>query len=175
MDKNILIAYFSRKGGNYFNGSLVNLPLGNTEIAAKMIAEMTAGELFCIDPLKKYSQDYHTCTEVAKAELHAHARPQLVSYPDSINEYDAIILCYPNWWGSMPMPVFTFLERFDFSGKIILPLCTHEGSGMGRSEEDIQKICPLASVKSGLSIRGSVVKDAGKDMQIWLKETAGMA
>lgn len=170
MQQNILVAYFSRKGENYHNGSLVNLSEGNTEIAAKLIAELTGGELFLIDPMKKYSQDYHTCTEQTKTELNAHARPQLVSYPENVDNVDTLILCYPNWWGTMPMPVFTFLERFDLSGKTILPLCTHEGSGMGRSKQDIKKVCPQSSVKKGLAIRGSKVKDTGKDIQTWLRQ-----
>ncbi len=170
MDTNILVAYFSHRGENYFNGSLVNLSVGNTEIAAKIIAELTGGELFFIDPLKKYSQDYDACTKEARAELNAQARPQLVSYPENVNDVHTLILCYPNWWGTMPMAVFTFLERYDLSGKTILPLCTHEGSGMGRSEEDIRKVCPLSSVKKGLAIRGSKVNDSEKDIQTWLRQ-----
>ena len=170
MQQKILVACFSRRGENYYNGSLVDLSEGNTEIAAKMVAELTGGELFILEPLKKYSQGYHACTEEAKAELSAHARPQLVNYPESVDDVDTLILCYPNWWGTMPMPVFTFLERYDLSGKIILPLCTHEGSGMGRSEQDIKKVCPQSSVRKGLAIRGSKVKDSEKDIQNWLRQ-----
>ena len=170
MQQNILVAFFSHRGENYRNGRLVDLSEGNTEIAAKMIAELTGAELFFIEPLKKYPQEYHACTQEAKAELNAHARPQLVSYPENMDDVDTLILCYPNWWGTMPMPVFTFLERYDLSGKIILPLCTHEGSAMGRSEQDIRKVCPQSSVRNGLAIRGSKVKDSGKDIQNWLRQ-----
>lgn len=159
-----LIAYFSRAGNNYVGGSIINLPIGNTETAAKMIEELIGGDLFQISPVKTYSEDYNTCTEEAKKELRADARPELASYPESIHGYDTIILGYPNWWGTMPMPVWTFLERFDFSGKTILPLCTHEGSGMGHSEADIKKLCPGATVKKGLAIRGGSVKNAGKEI-----------
>jgi flavodoxin len=70
----------------------------------------------------------------------------------------------------MPMPVWTFLESYDFSGKTILPLCTHEGSGMGSSELDIKKLCPDAKLQKGLAIRGGSVKNAGKDIETWLKK-----
>lgn len=138
-NKNILIAYFSRKGNNYFGGNIVNLPIGNTEFAAEIIEKLTGGDLFKINPVKKYSEDYQKCTEEAKADLQANARPELAEYLDSIKNYDFILLGYPNWWGTLPMPVFTFLERYDFSGKTILPFCTHEGSGMGHSEHDYPK------------------------------------
>ncbi len=98
----------------------------------------------------------------------AKARPELVSMPASIDEYDSVVLAYPNYWGTMPMAVFTFLEAFDFSGKTILPLCTNEGSGMGGSEHDIKKACPGALVKSGLSITGSDAAGSGKRVKQWL-------
>lgn len=173
MNNKILIAYFSREGNNYVDGSIVNLPVGNTEVAAKMIERMTGGKMFKIDPVKKYSTDYTTCTEEAQKELRADARPELTEYLDGIDEYGTIILGYPNYWGTIPMPVWTFLERYDFSGKTILPLCTHEGSDMGRSEADIKKLCHGADVRKGLAIRGGSVKNAEGDIERWLK-TQGM-
>lgn len=92
MSKTILIAYFSRAGNNYVNGSILNLPVGNTEIAAKMIEEMTGGNLFKIIPVKKYSEDYRICTEEAQRELQAAIRPELAEKLDSIESYDTIIL-----------------------------------------------------------------------------------
>ncbi len=169
MSSKVLVAYFSREGGNYVGGSIVNLPVGNTELAAKMAADAAGGDLFKIDPLKKYSADYRACTEEAQKELRANARPSLTVYPESIAGYETVVLGYPNWWGTMPMPVWTFLEKYDFSGKTILPFCTHEGSGMGNSESDIKKLCPGANVQRGLAIRGSSVKNAGKDIAAWLK------
>jgi len=170
MSSKILIAYFSRAGKNYVGGNIVDLAVGNTEVAAKMIGKLTDGELFKIDPVRRYSPDYNTCTDEAKDELRRNARPELTAYPDNIDDYDTIILGYPNWWGTMPMPVWTFLEKFDFSGKTILPLCTHEGSGMGQSENDIKKLCPGAKVEKGLAIRGGSVKNAEKDIAAWLKK-----
>ncbi|MBP3869032.1 MAG: flavodoxin, partial [Solobacterium sp.] len=96
------------------------------------------------------------------------ARPELVSMPESLDAYDTIILAYPNYWGTMPMAVFTFLEAYDFSGKTILPLCTNEGSGMGNSERDIKATCPGATVKNGLSITGSRAAKSEPDLKRWL-------
>ncbi len=171
MENKILIAYFSRPDNNYVNGKIINLPVGNTEVAARIIQEMTGGVLFRINQVNKYSEDYDTCTEEAQHELRANARPELTEKLDSIDGFDTIILGYPNWWSTMPMPVWTFLESYDFSGKIILPLCTHEGSRMGRSENDIKKLCPEAKLQQGLAIHGGSVKSAGKDIEAWLKKS----
>lgn len=170
MNRTILIAYFSRSGNNYVNGNIVNLPVGNTEVVAKKIQELAGGELFKINQVNEYSNDYHACTEEAKHELRTNARPELAEKLDSIDGFETIILGYPNWWGTMPMPVWTFLESYDFSGKTILPVCTHEGSGMGSSERDIKKLCPDAKLVKGLAIRGSSVKSAGKDIEVRLKK-----
>lgn len=165
----VLIAYFSRKGENYINGSYVKLSLGNTAAAVNIIKNLTNGDIFEIEPVNKYSESYHTCTKEARDELDRNARPELVTYLDSIDDYDSVILGYPNWWSTMPMPVFTFLERYDFSGKTIIPFCTHEGSGMGHSITDIKKICPKANIAKGLAIRGSNAKNSEKEIQEWLK------
>jgi flavodoxin len=169
MNNKILIAYFSRAGNNYVGGSIVNLPVGNTEVAALMIEQLTGGTLFKIDPVKKYSNDYTRCTEEAQNEIRTNARPELSEYLDNIDDYDTIILGFPNYWGTMPMPVCTFLDRYDFSGKMIFPLCTNEGSGMGHSEKDIKKLCPSANVHKGLAVRGGSVKNAQSDIERWLK------
>ncbi|HEX2947025.1 MAG TPA: flavodoxin [Clostridia bacterium] len=171
MSKAILIAYFSRSGNNYVNGGIMNLTVGNTELAAKKIKEIEGGDLFKINPVKKYPADYHICAEEAQNELRANARPELAEKLDSIDGYDTVILGYPNWWGTMPMPVWTFLEQYDFSGKTILPLCTHEGSGMGKSEADIHKLCPRSDIKKGLAIRGGNVKDADSIISDWLQKS----
>ena len=89
--------------------------------------------------------------------------------PESMDDYDTVVLAYPNYWGTMPMAVFTFLEQFDFSGKTILPLCTNEGSGMGSSERDIKKTCPGAEVKRGLAITGSAAAGSKNSVERWLK------
>ena len=90
-----------------------------------------------------------------------------------MEDYDTIVLGYPNWWGTMPMAVFTFLESHDFFGKTILPFCTHEGSGMGHSESDIKAVCPGAKIEKGLAITGSKVNKSEKTIEGWLS-TAGL-
>ena len=155
-----LIAYFSRNGNNYVNGRIVNLTKGNTEVIAEIIREKTKGDLFHIEPKVPYPADYMETTEVAKKELHDNARPELKNAIPSISPYDIIFLGYPNWWGTMPMPVCTFLENCDLAGKTIVPFCTHEGSGLGRSVSDIKIMCPDSTVMDGIAIRGGEVKTA---------------
>ena len=164
-----LIAYYSRKGNNYVSGSIVNLPVGNTEVAAKIIQKLRGGETFRIDTVKAYPSDYTKTTEVAQQELHQNARPELTDHVGDMGAYDIVFLGYPNWWGTMPMAVFTFLEEYDFTGKTIVPFCTNEGSGMGHSESDIKKLCPKAKVLKGLAIRGGCVQSAEGDIAAWLK------
>jgi len=170
----ILIAYFSRAGDNYVGGRIVDLRVGNTEVAAHMIQKLTGGATFRIDTVKKYPAGYNETTEVAQQELHQHARPELTGHVDNMGDYSVILLGYPNWWGTMPMAVYSFLEEYDFSGKTIVPFCTHEGSGMGRSGGDIKKLCPSARVSQGLAIRGRDVQRAEHDISEWLKASGAM-
>jgi flavodoxin len=163
-----LIAFFSRADENYFGGAMRYVKTGNTEIVVNGMKEMIETDTFKIEMKDPYSPVYMTCIDEAKKDLRAKARPELVSMPASIDEYDTVVLAYPNYWGTMPMAVFTFLENFDFSGKTILPLCTNEGSGMGGSERDIKKTCPGAMVKSGLSVTGSEAANAAGLVKKWL-------
>ncbi len=163
-----LIAYFSRADENYFGGAMRYVKVGNTEIVCGIMKDLIEADSFKIDMKNPYSPVYMTCIDEAKKDLRANARPELVSLPDSIDGYDTVVLAYPNYWGTMPMAVFTFLEAYDFSGKTILPLCTNEGSGMGGSERDIRKVCPSATVKSGLSVTGSQAANSKANVQKWL-------
>lgn len=163
-----LIAFFSRADENYFGGAMRYVKVGNTEIVVNDMKVMIDADTFKIEMKEPYSPVYMTCIEEAKEDLRANARPELTSYLDSIDEYDTVILAYPNYWGTMPMAVCTFLERYDFSGKTILPLCTNEGSGMGSSEGNIKKIAKGAAVKKGLSVTGSSAANAGGAIRKWL-------
>ena len=169
-----LIAFFSRADENYFGGAMRYVKVGNTEIVVNGMKDMIEADSFKIEMKDTYSPVYMTCIEEAKKDLREKARPELVDYPDSIDEYDTIILAYPNYWGTMPMAVFTFIERYDFSGKTILPLCTNEGSGMGHSESDIKKLIPGATVRKGLAITGSGAENAGGAVKKWLSENGLM-
>ena len=164
-----LIAFFSRADENYFGGAMRYVKVGNTEIVAGIIKDLIPADTFKIEMKNPYSPVYMTCIEEAKKDLRAKARPELVSMPASIDEYDTVILAYPNYWGTMPMAVYTFLENYDFSGKTILPLCTNEGSGMGSSEREIKKTCPGADVKRGLPVTGSTAANSKSSVERWLK------
>ena len=165
----ILIAYFSRADENYFGGAMRYIKVGNTETVANKIKEMTGADLFKIEMKTPYSPVYMTCIEEAKKDLREGVRPELVLLPESIAQYDNIVLAYPNYWGTIPMAVVTFLEAFDFNGRKIYPLCTNEGSGMGVSEKDIAKYAKGASVKKGLPVTGSKVAESAPEVEKWLK------
>lgn len=167
MAKN-LIAFYSRADENYVSGMMRHLDIGNTEVAAGIIEKFIDADMFKIEQLQAYAKDYNTCIAQAQEDQKRDARPKLKAYPDSIDGYDTIYLGFPNYWSTMPMAVFTFLEHFDFSGKTIKPFCTHEGSGMGSSERDIRRLCPNAKVEKGLAIRGGSVRQAEKEIERWL-------
>ena len=164
-----LIAFFSRADENYFAGAMRYVKVGNTEIVVNLMKEMIPADVFKIEMKNPYSPVYMTCIEEAKKDLREQARPKLTSYLDSIEEYDTIVLAYPNYWGTFPMAVATFLERYDFTGKTILPLCTNEGSGMGGSEKGIKKLTPGAEVRKGLPVTGSNAANSGESVKRWLK------
>jgi flavodoxin len=169
--EHILIVYYSRKGENYWGGSIKNLSKGNTEIAAEMIQEAVGGDLFQVETVKDYAEDYYTCIDEAKKELNQQARPELKEYLDDLDGYDTIFFGYPNWWGTMPMAMFSFLEHYDLTGKRILPFCTNEGSGLGSSEGDLKKLCVGAKVEKGLSIRGCETAKSEKKIADWAKKS----
>jgi flavodoxin len=169
-DSKCLIAYFSRPGNNYVGGTIVNLPVGNTEVVAKILQEMIGGDLFHIEAVHAYPGDYTETTEVAEEEMRTNARPKLTGHLETMDSYDVMFLGYPIWWGTMPMPVFTFLEDYDFAGKKIAPFCTHEGSGLGQSISDVKKMCPKSTVLSALAVRGGDVRNAQDEVSGWLRE-----
>lgn len=168
--KKILVAFFSRTGENYAVGRIEQ---GNTHIVAELIASAIGGTLFRIEPATPYPDDYRACTEVAQREKRSKARPALVG-DIAAEEFDVIFLGYPNWWGDLPMCVYTFLEQHDWQGKIIIPFCTHEGSGLSDTENRLRAACRGASVLNGLAVRGSVAQNerekARKQVLEWLKQ-----
>lgn len=165
-----LVAYFSRADENYVSGQLKDIDVGNTEVIAHMIEKLTDADSFKIDPIQPYAKDYNTCIEQAKQDQKRQARPELTDYLPSLDPYDTIYLGYPNYWGTMPMPVFTFLEHYDWKGKKIRPFCTHEGSRMGSSVRDLKKACPQAEIGDGFSIYGSQVQGAEAEVRSWLSQ-----
>ncbi len=167
-----LIVYFSHKGENYWNGSMKVLTEGNTEIVAKMIQELTGADLFEVERKEPYPQEYRACVAQAREETLSNARPEPRAYPEGMEEYDTIFLGYPNWCGTMPMVLFTFLEHYDMTGKKICPFCTNEGSKMGRSVQDIRQLCPASIVEEGLSVHGAEAADSLNLVQAWVKEVS---
>lgn len=163
-----IIVYYSRRGENYVSGAIQTLAVGNTEAVARRLAALTGAELFQLVPCQPYSDQYDLCIRQAQDDQRRDARPALNALPESLEGYDTIYLGYPNYWGTMPMCVFTFLDAFNFTGKTILPFCTHEGSGLGRSEADIRRLCPGAKVGRGLAIHGSSVCREERALEAWI-------
>ena len=169
MAKNLII-YYSRKGENYVNGRIESLQKGNTEICAEYIRKSVGGDLFEIQTVNDYSKDYHKCTEEAAQEVKVNARPELTQYLDNIDSYDNVFVCGPCWWGTFPMPVFSQMERLDFTGKKVMVLMTHEGSGLGSSERDLRKMCKGATFGNGMAVHGADSAKAEKAVAAWAKK-----
>ena len=148
-----LIAFYSRAGENYFGGAYRRIAVGNTEKAANMLAELTGGELYKIEQEQPYSEDYKTCIAEAKADLQKKARPEVLNLPDDLDAYDEIYLGYPNYWGTMPMAVYTFLEHYDFTGKTIYPVSQSASMDRSQFEESVSFVrsnAKGATVDAGL-------------------------
>jgi flavodoxin len=141
---------------------------GNTRVVADKIASRTGGELFRIETVSPYPEGYQQVVEVARKELREGRRPRLRS-THLVGGCETLFLGFPNWWATMPMPVFSFLEGSNFDGVAIAPFCTHEGSGMGRSVQDIRRVCPGATVSEGLAIRGSQVGRSDALLDRWIE------
>lgn len=165
-----LVIYFSRSGENYFGGELKNIEKGNTEVIAGYIQELAGADLFKVEPAVEYPEDYMKCIDVAKKEQQQDARPELKESLEDISSYDTIYIGFPNWWGTLPMPMFTQLEQLDFEGKTVKPFVTHEGSGFGSSQKDLSKLCKGADIKKGLSIPGANVGSSKDIVDVWIKE-----
>ena len=164
-----LIIYFSRADENYFGSAMKYIEKGNTEIAAEYIKDLTNADLFKVERKKDYSKGYMACIEEAKQEQRRNEKPELKAYLDDISDYDVIYIGAPIYWGTMPQPMFTELERLDFNGKIIMPFTTHEGSGLANVVNDIKKLAKGAIIKEGLPISGSSVNNSKGKIEEWIK------
>ena len=169
MSKN-LILYYSRKGENYWNGSVKNIAKGNTEIVAEFIQKAVGGDLFEVDTVKPYAADYYVCIEEAKKELHMQARPEIKKSLDNIDNYDNIFVCGPCWWGTFPMAMFTQLEKLNFSGKKVIAVMTHAGSGLGSCERDLKRICAGATFGKGLAVHGADAAKSESTVASWARK-----
>lgn len=168
MADKILIAYFSHSGQSYVGGKIVNLEVGNTKVAVSMMEKYIDADSYYIETKKTYPDDHMELINIAKEELDTNLRPEIAGSVSNMQEYDTVILAYPNWWNTCPTAVFTFLESYDFTGKTIIPFCTSEGSGIGNSVADIRKECKNADVRDGFTIIGGQVKNSEEKISAWL-------
>ncbi len=169
-----LVAYFSHVGQNWVGGGIVNLVKGNTEVVAEYIRDITGADMFKIESKNEYPSNYDECTHVAKEEKAKDVRPTLKKLPaGDLSEYDVIFVGGPVWWGTYPMAVFTFLERYDLAGKIIMSFVTHEGSHLGECVDDVKELLKNSDVKPGLALYGSNVADSRTMIEKWIKDCLG--
>ena len=155
-NEKILIAYFSRTGEEYGVGHIAK---GNTEIVAELIAQKIGGDIFKIEPVTPYPDGYEDCKTVASREKATKARPAFAGDVADFELYTMIFVGYPIWYGDAPQIVYTFLERYDFGGKKIVPFCTHGGSGLSGTEQRISLTCPAAQLLKGFAIRGATAQN----------------
>lgn len=151
---NILVLYFSMSG--------------NTQTVANFIHDEVGGDIIRLQTVETYPEDYNDLVDYAQEEQRDNARPELSTTIENIDQYDTIFLGYPNWWGDMPMPIYTFLDNYDLSGKTIAPFITHGGSGLSGTPENIQGEEPNATVTEGLSVYGDDAKNSQSDVRDWL-------
>ena len=179
-NSNILIAYFTvpedidTNGIDADSGASVVVKdeevLGNMEYMALTIQDAIGGDLFRIETKEAYPLDHEPLVDQAAEEQDENARPELAAHIENPEQYDTILLGYPNWWGDMPQPLFTFLEEYDFSGKTIIPFNSHGGSGFSNTIEEIKELQPDANISDeGLSISRDKVADSVQDVTDWAK------
>lgn len=175
---NILIAYFTMpedvdtEGADAVTGASIVVEdgevLGNVEFLATIIQDTVGGDLFQIETVQQYPLEHDALVDQAAQEQDENARPELATHIDDLGQYDTIFLGYPNWWGDLPMPLYTFLEEYDLSGKTIIPFCPHGGSGFSRTESTIAQMQPGATVsENGLTISRNDVAQSREQVAQW--------
>ena len=151
----VLIAYFSWSG--------------NTKQLAEMIQEQMGGELFEIEPETPYTDDINELSGISLQEQRDNIRPALSSAVEDMSQYDVIFVGFPNWWNNMPMPVFTFLEEYNFSGKTVIPFTTYGNGVWGKSVDSIRATLPDVTILDGLAIQEHELQDASSEVSEWLQ------
>ena len=145
-----------------------NEKMGNTEYVAKIVQQTIGGDMFRIETVEEYPLDHDPLVDQAADEQDENKRPELLNHVDNFEQYDIIILGYPNWWADLPMPVYTFLEEYDFGGKTIIPFVTHGGSGFSGTVRTISDLQPDALVSENtLSLSRNDVADSEEDVTAW--------
>ncbi len=158
-DTNILVAYFSRADENYNVGTI---KVGNTQILAEYIADEVGADSFHIETVNAYPTDYDDCCDVAKQELADKARPEIQGSVENMEQYDIVFLGYPIWWGDMPMAVYTFMDSYQLSDKVLIPFCTHEGSGLSGTDQSLASYTG-AQVLTAIDMHGSTAQELSDD------------
>jgi flavodoxin len=141
---------------------------GNTRAIAKQIHSKAGGDLVELELVKPYSRDYNTCLDEAKRDQEAEARPELKTRIANMEQYGTVFIGYPNWWATIPMPIATLLEQYDFSGKTLIPFASHGGGRLGQSVTDIAKLAPKANIREALSVHYGGGSSLAKDIDDWL-------
>ena len=165
--KKSLVIYFSRADENYFGGSMKYVDKGNTEVLAEYIKEFVNADMFKAEPLEPYSKEYMKCIEESKERTKTHNAPIKGQIPD-ISSYEVIYVGSPVYWGGMPEELFTALKDLDFTGKVVRPFVTHEGSGLSNIPNQLKSICKGATVVNPIAITGSEVNEAKLKIENWL-------
>lgn len=164
-DKKSIVIYFSRADENYEVGFIDK---GNTEVVAEFIQDLTGAELFKVERKIPYAKDYSSCLIDAQREQQRDDRPELVKELSSIDEYEVVYVGAPVYWGGLPQPMLTQIEKLDWNGKIVRPFSTHEGSELGNIQKQLESICKGAEVLNGLAIRGALVHSSKDKVENWI-------
>jgi flavodoxin len=168
---NVLLAYFSRAGENYYYGGRRTLEVGNTQVVAEMISSHIGCDVYRVEAAAPYSDDYDDTVARNVREQNADARPAIAKPLPPVEQYDTILLGSPIWNVRPPMIMSTFVEGLDLSGKTVLPFTTYAMSGLGNALRDYARLAPAAAIGDGLAVQGEQVRDADADVQQWLRAT----
>ena len=167
MSGNILTAYFSMKGETLEGMNIVFREKGHAQLAAEYIHEAVGGDLFEIETAVPYPEDHMQRVMQARREIEQNERPALKKLPENFEQYDTVFLCFPIWWFTIPVPVATFLESLDWTGKRIIPVNTSNSSGTGRSIQDVQLLSKNGQIETGLELIGQAVRNQKKEIKDW--------
>jgi flavodoxin len=171
----VLLAYFSRAGENYHYGGRTHLEVGNTEVAAEMISASISADVFKIEAADPYPASYQETVDRNVREQNDQTRPEIAGQLPNVETYDTVLLGSPIWNVRPPMIMRTFVERFDWTGKTIFPFVTYAVSGLGSTVDDHARLCPGATIKEGLAVRGEEVRDALSVIDTWLRNVGLLA
>lgn len=183
-DRKIATVYFTRLGNSNFDDDVAAVSgaslmlneedrlMGNSQVIAQMIQNAVGGEIIAINVKNKYPSSYSDTVSAASDEINSDALPELVNMPADLGEYDTVFLVYPLWWWTIPKPVESFLHTYDFSGKTVIPVVTHGGSGVGESIKDIESFCNGTVIEKPLGVYCDDIPYCRDDVSEWLKEIA---